>query len=388
MATSNISGAKALFTPLKLGDITIPNRVMMTALTRNRTSNTVPSDLMTKYYAQRAQGGAGLIVAEGILISRQGTEWQNAPGIWSSEQIAGWKKITDAVHASGSFIYAQLWHVGRLSHPDAPQQKLAGVPVPAPSAIAARGGTFRFLPGAPGYVTPTEIEDPALFVKLFKDAAINAKEAGFDGVELHGAGGYLVQQFLDNTSNKRGDKWGGSVENRSRFGLEVLKALISVFGKNVAIKLSPAVGFNDVGMPLQETLETFRYFIAEADKLGLSYITLMRYSPMMDVTLEDGTSRATQHDVLESYRSSIKHTSLFLNVGLTPEEGAKLIEEGKIDGAGYGIPWIAHPDFALRVKHGKPADTQPNWQLMQIGEGDLAEKWGAGYTDYPALTEY
>ncbi|KAF5317030.1 hypothetical protein D9611_003587 [Ephemerocybe angulata] len=381
-----VASTKALFTPLKVGDVTIPNRIQMSALTRNRALNTVPTDVMTEYYTQRAQGGAGLIVSEGILISRQGTEWEHAPGIWSSEQIEGWRKITDAVHANKSFIYAQLWHVGRVAHPDAPQQKKAGVPVPAPSAIAARGGKFRFLEGEPGYQTPTEIKDPTVFIEQFRQAALNAKKAGFDGVEIHGANGYLVHQFLDNTSNQRTDKWGGSVENRSRFGLEILKAVKTVFGKNVAIKLSPTGGYNDMGMTLEDTLETFRYFISQADKLGLAYITLARYSAMMDVTF-DGKTRGTQHDVLESYRSSIKKSLLFLNVGLTAEEGAKLIQERKIDGATYGLPWIMHPDFALRARLGQALDNEPNWMLMQIGEGEDLEKWGAGYTDYPALNK-
>ncbi|KAM6492767.1 oye family NADH-dependent flavin oxidoreductase [Amanita muscaria] len=193
-----------LFTPLKLGDVTLPNRIFMSALTRDRAVDTIPTDLMLEYYVQRAD--AGLIVTEGALITRQGSEWQNAPGIWNEEQVQGWKKITNAVHAAGGHIYCQLWHgitsdgaiVGRASHPDAPQQILAGVPVYAPSAISARGGKFRFLPGAPGYVTPTELPDPWVIIKQFREAAVNAKAAGFDGVELHGANGYLIAQFLDN----------------------------------------------------------------------------------------------------------------------------------------------------------------------------------------------
>ncbi|KAJ3549834.1 hypothetical protein NMY22_g729 [Coprinellus aureogranulatus] len=379
------AATKALFTSLKLGDVVLPNRIQMSALTRNRSIKTVPSDLMAEYYAQRARGGAGHIVSEGVLITRQGTEWQAAPGIWNKEQVTGWRKVTDAVHAHGTFIYAQLWHLGRVSHPDAPEQKLAGTPVYAPSAIAARGGKFRFLPGEPGYVTPTPIDDPTIIIEQFKQAAINAKEAGFDGVELHGANGYLIQQFLDSGSNKRTDKWGGSVENRSRFGLEVLKALISVYGNNVGIKLSPCGGYNDVGMPLEETLETFRYFLTEASKLPLSYVALMRYNPILDVEYEPGKKRAVVHDVLESYRGYITNpvTRLFLNSGLTAEEAAKLIEEGKIDGGSFGMAALLHPDFAKRFKYGKPLDNVPNWQSMQIGIGEDPEKWYIGYTDFP-----
>ncbi|TFK22453.1 flavo protein NADH-dependent oxidoreductase [Coprinopsis marcescibilis] len=376
-----MSSVGSLFQPLKVGSITIRNRIQMSALTRNRATNTVPTDLMKEYYVQRARGGAGLIVSEGTLITRQGTEWENAPGIWSPEQVAGWKKITDAVHAEGTHIYAQLWHTGRVSHPDAPQQKLAGTPVYAPSAISARGGKFRFLPGEPGYTKPTAIEDPTVIIEQYRKAAANAKEAGFDGVELHGANGYLISQFLDSNSNERTDQWGGSVVNRARFGLEVLKALKSVYGENVAVKVSPAGGYNDVGMALPETLETFRYFISEADHLGLSYFALLRYAPHMDIEI-DGKLRATQHDIIDSYRSYIKNSKVFLNGGVGGEEGAKLVEEGKIDGIAVGFNYVTHPDVANRIRDGKPFDNAPNFPGMQIGTGDESQ-WNIGYTDYP-----
>lgn len=201
---------------------------------------------------------------------------------------------------------------------------------------------------------------------------------------MHGANGYLVHQFLDSTSNQRTDKWGGSVENRARFPLEILKTLVSVFGNNVAIKLSPAGGYNDVGMPLEETLETYRYFLTEASKLPLSYITLMRYSPYLDAEF-DGKKRAIVHDILESYRSYITNpnTRVFLNAGLQADEGAKLIEEGKIDGGSFGMAAVLYPDFAKRFKYGKELDTVPNFQAMQIGIGADPEKWDVGYTDYP-----
>ncbi|KAF8958011.1 flavoprotein NADH-dependent oxidoreductase [Flammula alnicola] len=351
---------KALFKPIQIGSITLKNRIGMSALTRNRAENTYPTELMKEYYAQRANGGAGLIVSEGILISRQGTEWPHAPGLWDDKHVAGWKDIVNAVHDAGSNIYAQLWHVGRVAHPDAPEQKLAGIPVYAPSAISARGGKFRHIPGTPGYVTPTAVEDPRVLIEQFKHAAINAKKAGFDGVELHGANGYLVTQFLDNTSNHRTDQWGGSVENRSRFGLEVLKVLVDVFGRDVAIKLSPAGGYNDVGMPLQDTLDTYSYFITEADKLNLSYIVLVRYSKAFDSEY-DGVPRSTKHDVLESYRPYIKNAKLFLNAEVTAEEGEELVAAGKIDGIFIGFNWITHPDLTNKSEN----------------------NWSTGYTDYP-----
>ncbi|KAK0469957.1 uncharacterized protein EV420DRAFT_1662635 [Desarmillaria tabescens] len=380
-----------LFQPLQLGPITLKNRVFMSSMTRNRSIPTnVPNDIMVEYYRQRAAGGAGLIIAEGILISQQGTEWKNAPGIWSEEQTMGWKKITDVVHAEGSVIYAQLWHLGRVSHPDAPEQIASGLPVYAPSAISARGGKFRFLPGAPGYVTPTAIENPRDIISVFKQAAINAKEAGFDGVEIHGANGYLIPQFLDSTSNHRTDEWGGSIENRSRFGLEVLKAVIDVWGADrVGIKLNPTGGYNDVGssspvldrMPLEETLQTFKYFISEVDKLKIAYVTLVRYAEFLDPII-DGSHRAIKHDVISTYAPLLENALAFGNAAFTGEEAARYVSEGKLAGVFFGVPWIAHPDFAKRLQYGKPLDAHLDFTTL-YGLGRDMETEKKGYIDYP-----
>ncbi|KAJ6488537.1 hypothetical protein C8R47DRAFT_1125872 [Mycena vitilis] len=367
-----------LFTPLKIGSVTIPNRIGMSALTRNRSTDTVPNDIMLEYYVQRAVGGAGFIVSEGALITRQGSEWQVAPGIWNEEQVAGWKKIVDAVHEKGSKIYCQVWHLGRAAHPEAPEQIKAGVPVYAPSAISARGGKFRFINGAPGYVTPTELPDPTVIIAQFKQAAINSKEAGFDGVELHGANGYIVHQFLDSTSNKRTDKWGGSPENRSRFAIETLKALIEVYGPDVAVKLSPAGGYNDMGMPLQETIDTFGYLLKEIDNLGLSYICLVRHSPAMDPTF-DGKTRATQHDVIATFSPFIKKTPIFVNAGVTPEEAEEFVSSGKAAGVFFGFNMVTHPDVGKRIKAGKPMDNAPDFAHLYGAEG---VDYAIGYTDY------
>ncbi|KAJ7037478.1 hypothetical protein C8F04DRAFT_1232611 [Mycena alexandri] len=378
-----------LFTPLELGDITIHNRMGMSACGRNRADvSTTPSEIMKEYYMQRALGGCGLIVSEATLISRQGvrdrTVCPRQPGIWNQEQIAGWKKIVDAVHTTGTKMYCQLWHVGRTSHPDAPEQITAGEPVYGPSAIAARGGEFRFLPGNPGYVTPTAIEDPTTLIALYKQAAINAKEAGFDGVEVHGANGYLIDQFLDFNSNKRTEKWGGSAENRARFGLETLKELIKVFGANVSVKLGPAGGINDVGMPLKDALETFTYFISEADKLGLSYIVLCRYVAYRD-PIVDGKSRATPFDVISTFRPIIKSTKYFANVNYTPAEAAGLVAAGTVDGVFFGKLWLAHPDLAKRVRFCKPLDNIPDPKRYYDPDPLFPE---LGYIDYPPWANY
>ncbi|KAJ7717363.1 flavoprotein NADH-dependent oxidoreductase, partial [Mycena maculata] len=363
-----------LFTPFTLGSITIENRIGMCALTRNRSSQTVPNEMMRQYYGLRAVGGAGLIVTEGTLITRQGSEWPDAPGIWNKEQIQGWKKITDSVHVARGKIYCQLWHLGRLSHPEAPEQIAAAVPVYAPSAIAACGGKFCFIDGAPGYVTPTEIDDPTVLISQFRQAAINAKEAGFDGVELHGAG-CLIHQFLDSTSNKRTDKWGGSVENCARFALETLKALIKVYGPNVAIKLSPGI---DMGMPLQETLDTFWYLFREVNTLGLSYVTLLRYKPLHNAEF-DGKKRGTPHDVVKSYSQFLADTPLFVNGGMTPAEAEELVNTGKATGVFIGAPWISHPDLGKRIRAGKPLDNPLDLMTLYGAPGvDPA----LGYMDY------
>ncbi|KAJ7589675.1 hypothetical protein C8J56DRAFT_826910, partial [Mycena floridula] len=368
---------KYLLEPITLGPVTLKNRTFMSAMTRSRSVPTnIPNDLNVEYYRQRS--GAGLIVTEGTLVAQQGSQWPNAPGIWNKEQVTAWKKVTEAVHAEGSVIYVQLWHLGRASHPDMPEQVASGTPVYAPSAIAAQGGKFRQLPGEPGYVTPTEIENPEILIGLFKAAAINAKEAGFDGVE-HGASGYLIHQFLDSTSNVRTDKWGGSVENRSRFGLEVLKTLVEVWGPGkVALKLSPTGGYNDVGMPLKETLETFKYFISEADKLDLSYILLVRHS-----YYADPNNRGTPHDVYDSYRHLVKNSKAFFNCEFTVEEAEEWVQKGKADGIFFGRHFLSHPDLVKRLQHGKPLDNPLDYATLYGYGGDEASEV-KGYTDYPA----
>ncbi|KAF8892864.1 hypothetical protein CPB85DRAFT_229893 [Mucidula mucida] len=373
----------SLFQPFQLGPHTLRNRVLLSAMTRNRSvPTTVPNDVNVEYYRQRAAGGAGLIVAEGTLITQQGSEWQNAPGLWSEEHVKGWRKVTDAVHGEGGKIYAQLWHLGRINHPNAPEQIKAKEPVYAPSAIAARGGKFRFLPGSPGYVTPTSIDDPSKLLPAWRRAAENAKAAGFDGVEAHGANGYLLSQFLDSTVNKRTDQWGGSPQNRGRFGLEVLKVLCDVWGSDrVSIKVSPTGGYNDVGMPLEETVKTYSHFITEADKMKLAYICLVRYSKTFDPVI-DGQQRATKHDVLATYANLIKQSATFANANYNGPEAAKAIDQGQVHGVFFGVPWIANPDFARRLEQGKSLNGKVNFATLYGNGGDI-EAQRRGYTDYP-----
>ncbi|KAF5374202.1 hypothetical protein D9758_004627 [Tetrapyrgos nigripes] len=397
---STATNLSSLLKPLQLGPYTTRNRIFMSALTRNRAVPTnVPNELLVEYYRQRARS-AGLIVTEGVLVAQQGTEWPHAPGIWSQEQVQGWKKVTDAVHAEGGLMYAQLWHVGRVSHPDAPEQIASGEPVYAPSAIAARGGKFRHIPGKSdaGYVTPTAIDDPKKLIALFKKAAINAKNAGFDGVEVHGAGGYLLTQFLSSNSNKRTDAYGGSLENRMRFTLEVVQEVIDVWGRErVGIKLNPPGGLNDCDMPLEETVETYSSLITEIDKLGIGYISLMRYNPMLDPL-----KTAQVHDVVETYAHLIKNpkTVFIPNSGFTLEEGAQFVDKNPGSAIFYGFSWIMNPDLAKRVELGKPVTgfdkldmlglqghypPYPHDEDLMKGEklAKLKEDLKKGYSDYP-----
>ncbi|KZS92074.1 FMN-linked oxidoreductase [Sistotremastrum niveocremeum HHB9708] len=378
-----------LNSPLKMGAILLKNRNVMASLTRNRSVPTsIPNTVNTEYYAQRAMGGAGLILTEGTLIAQQGTEWPHAAGIWSNEHVAGWSHVTKAVHEAGGQIFAQLWHLGRVSHPDMPEQIRSGQPVYGPSAIAARGGKFRQLPGQPGYVTPTAIEDPWALIELYRNAATKAKAAGFDGVELHSANGYLVHQFLDSGANKRTDQWGGSAENRCRFGVEALKALLETWEPGrVGIKLNPCGGYNDVGMPLGETKETYGHYIKEISKLRLAYVQLVNYSPVFDPEL-DGKKRATPHDVLETYGPLIdrEHIAFLLNGGLTPNTANHLISSGKIDAAVFGSSWIAQPDFQRRVEAEISDEVVGKIDYTTLYNPPPGSSPRTGYSDYEFAT--
>jgi 2,4-dienoyl-CoA reductase-like NADH-dependent reductase (Old Yellow Enzyme family)/predicted dehydrogenase len=282
---------KNLFEPVQIGALQCKNRVIMSALTRNRAFGpdfdsknaqpvpygTIEGQLNARYYSDRAE--AGLIVSEGTLIEPQGTEWPLAPEIFNDEHIQGWKIVTDAVHAKGGLIFCQLWHLGRVCHP----LLQCGQPNVGPSAIAAKGGKFRMLDGQPGYVKPRPIKNPREFVAKYKLAAENAKKAGFDGVELHNANGYLLHQFLDLGANQRDDEWGGSVENRCRLSLEVLDALISVWGSGrVGIRLSPSGGYNDVGDSEQVLWETYSFLAQQIIKRNIAYVTWEKYLDFMD----------------------------------------------------------------------------------------------------------
>ncbi|RKO90807.1 hypothetical protein BDK51DRAFT_35948 [Blyttiomyces helicus] len=358
----------SLASPLQLGSISLKNRFVLASLTRNR--GYIPDDLNAEYYRQRA--GAGLLLTECTAVEPMG-----------SEQIDGWKKVTDAVHGEGSIIFVQLWHAGRLAHP----ALHSGQPNVGPSAVGAKGGKFRQLPG---YVTPETIDDPQYYIDLYRVAAQNVKRAGFDGVEIHSASGFLPHQFIDSTANQRTDKvvrcdanlWGGSNENRARFPFEAVKAAIEGFGdaSRVAIKLAPSGGWNDMGDPEDVMVPTYSHLLTELDKLNLAYIQLVRHVPVFDFT-----HRGTPLDLLKHLRPLVKNTRFLLNGDLSSTEAADLVASGTIDAAVFGRPFVANPDFPHRVMNELPlaplnfATIYPspvNW--------DANDTWAKGYTDYPA----
>ncbi|CAF0815463.1 unnamed protein product [Adineta ricciae] len=356
-------------TPLQLGPLLLKNRVIMSSLTRDR--NRVPGPLQVEYYTQRA--GAGLILTEGTLIEPLGAEWSNAPGIYSDEQVAGWKKVVDSVHNHNGRIFLQLWHIGRVAHPLLQD----GRPNVAPSAIAAKGGKFRQLEGTPGYVTPVAIENPEHYVALYKRAAERAKEAGFDGVELHAANGYLPHQFIDNTSNQRTDQWGGSAENRCRFPLRIIDEIASVYGNDrVGIKLSPGGGYNDMGMTEKNTVETYGYLIKELNARRIAYIQIARYW-----ALGDPVKRGTPVDIFQ-WRGLIdsSHTKFFVNTEYNSEDGTKALQDGSADAVVFGRFYISNPDLAERLINNQELNTNFNVKGFYGGNAE-------GYTDYPTYEQ-
>ena len=335
----------------------------------------------------------GLILSEGTLVSQQGTEWPYAPGIWSEEQVQAWKRVTDRVHRNDGKIFCQLWHVGRVARADMPEQSAAGEPVWAPSAKSARGGVFRTLPGRPGYVAATPVPDPRTMIKHYVQGAKNAKAAGFDGVEIHAANGYLIQQFLDFTANTRTDEWGGSLENRLRFALEVFDAVAQVWDPaTIGIKLNPCGGFNDVAMPSDDTLETYGTLIKALVSRGIGYIQLVRYSVFFDQVL-DGQNTATKMDVFGAFTPLIRgsSTKIFLNGDIEPEETEKLVASGVCDAVVIGRPLINNPDYYTRIQQGLPLASADSMEAKTwyVSFSEPVATYGnlpdphIGLTDYP-----
>lgn len=354
----------ALFTQYRLGDLDLSNRLVMSPMTRSRAlDGNVPNPLAATYYAQRAS--AGLIVTEATQVSPQGVGYIRTPGIHSAEQVGGWRAITNAVHRAGSKIFAQLWHVGRVSHPDFHDGAL---PV-APSALPVEGEAFTTR-GRTKLVTPRALEADELpgIVATFRAAAENAKAAGFDGVELHGANGYLLDQFLRDGSNRRTDPYGGSIENRARFPLQVVDAVTAVWGpQRVGYKVAPY--FSGYSMSDSHPLETFSFIASELSRRGLLYLHV---TEPVGGGAPAGAERATP-----ILRGKFKGT-LIANGGYNAQSADAVISRGEADLVAFGVPFLANPDLPARYRS-KAALNPADQATFYAGE----EK---GYIDYPALT--
>jgi N-ethylmaleimide reductase len=354
-----------LFSPYTLGDIALNNRLALAPMTRSRAlEGNVTNPLAATYYVQRAS--AGLMITEGTQVSPQGVGYIRTPGIHSPEQVEGWKRVTDAVHRVGGTIFAQLWHVGRVSHPDFHGSEL---PV-APSALPVEGEAFT-QNGKVKIPTPRALatsEIPGI-VEQFRKSAQNAKAAGFDGVELHGANGYLLDQFLRDGANHRTDAYGGSLSNRARLPLEVAEAVADVFGASrVGYKLSPY--FGGYSMSDSNPVVTFPYIAKELGKLGLGYLHVSEAiaGPMK----VDGTVRVTPliRDVYDG--------TLIVNGGYGVDTAEAVIASGEADLVAFGVPFLANPDLPLRYRK-RSLLNPPDAATFYAGE----EK---GYIDYPALS--
>lgn len=354
-----------LFSPIQLGPYRLPNRIVMAPLTRNRAgAGNVPGRLNATYYAQRAS--AALIITEATQVSPQGLGYPATPGIHSPEQVAGWRVVTDAVHERGGRIFLQLWHVGRVSHPSL--QPGGELPV-APSAIAAVGEALTY-EGSRPFVTPRALETHEIpdIVEQFRKGAEKAMAAGFDGVEVHGANGYLLDQFLRDGTNKRTDQYGGSIENRARFHLEVTEAVISVWGSDrVGIRLSPSGTYNS--MHDSNPKETFGYLIEALNRFGLAYLHL--------VEPNEADIRHGGTPIPSSYFRPIFKGNLMTNGGYDKDKGDAVIAKGEADLVSFGTLFLANPDLPERFRLGAPLN--PPDPTTFYGGGQQ------GYTDYPAL---
>lgn len=356
-----------LFSPISLGPYQLKNRIAMAPLTRNRAgSGKVPTELAAEYYAQRAS--AGLIIAEATQIMPEGQGYQDTPGIHSAEQIAGWRKVTDAVHAKGGRIFLQLWHVGRVSHVSL---QPGGQPPVAPSAIAAKTKTFV-------NNTFAETSEPRALrldelpgiVAAYAQAAKNAVAAGFDGVELHGANGYLLDQFLRDSSNKRTDAYGGSIENRAKLLLEAMQAVVQAIGpERSGIRISPVTPANDVSDSNPQAL--FGYVVEKLNALKPVYIH----------TIEGSTGAARDFGAPFDYAALRKlYNGVWIaNNGYDLPMAQQAISSGAADMVAFGRPFISNPDLVDRLRSGAP--------LAQLDRATLYGGGAKGYTDYPALSQ-
>ncbi|QWC56466.1 alkene reductase [Erythrobacter sp. 3-20A1M] len=360
----------ALFQPISIGAIDCPNRIFMAPLTRGRAHvpGFVPTEMMQTYYRQRA--GAGLIISEATGISVEGLGWPSAPGIWSAEQVEGWKPVTDAVHQADGRIVMQLWHMGRIVHPD-----FLGGEAPVSASATTAPGHAHTPTGRKDYepARALSVEEIARVVEDYRKAAANAKEAGFDGVQLHGANGYLVDQFLRRSTNLREDEYGGSAQNRARFLDEVLGALVDVWGADrVGVRLSP--NGETQGCDDPDPVETFGAAARVVEKHKLAFLELRQPGP-------EGTFGNTGVPQQDAHIRQLYSGPLVLNSDYGAADGAQDVASGRCDAVSFGRPFISNPDLPDRIR--QDAEFAPNVNVPQ--------SWylpgAAGYIDYPTLAE-
>ena len=355
-----------IFSPFKLGPLSLPNRIVMAPMTRNRAGpGNVPGPLNATYYAQRAS--AGLIVSEATQVSPQGVGYPATPGIHSDAQIAGWKGVTEAVHAAGGRIFLQLWHVGRISHPAL--QPDGALPV-APSAIAPAGQAMTY-DGMKPFVTPRALETSEIagIVEDYRRGARNARVAGFDGVELHGANGYLIDQFLRDGANRRTDRYGGSAANRARFLIEVTEAVAGEWGADrVGVRLSPTNPFND--MADSDPAATFAAAVGALNRFGLAYLHIV------EPAAGDPVPVGEMPDI--AFSRGLWRGALMGNKGYDLARANAVIHEGLADLISFAALFLANPDLPARLRHGCPFNA-PDRKTFYGGTA-------AGYTDYPAMS--
>ena len=364
-----------LFTPISIGNLNITHRIVMAPLTRSRADlpGDVPNDLMVEYYTQRASNG-GLIIGEATTISESARGWLGAPGLYSDKQLDGWKKITAAVHAKKGFMFAQLWHTGRASH-----VSVTGGPQPVSASVNPEywndPGRLTSTPG--GWVQPSphralKTAEIAGIVDDYRRAAVRAKQAGFDGVELHAANGYLIDQFLQNGSNRRTDAYGGSIENRARLLLEVVDAMTSVWGVDrVGVRIGPDGKWN--GMSDSDPKSLFTHVAKHLNRFGLAYLHIIEPRVKGNVVVEEG-----QGPIAAEYLRTIFTGKIIAAGGFEPDTAESVVRKGDADFVAFGRYFVSNPDLPIRIKQRLP--------LSDYDRNTFYTFDARGYIDYPAYT--
>ena len=364
-----------LFTPVNLGAIQLGHRVVMAPLTRSRATlpGNVPNDLMAKYYGQRASNG-GLIIGEATNISASSRGWLGAPGLFTDEQVAGWRKVIDAVHGNGGHMVAQLWHNGRSSHID-----ISGSQPVSASVNPAYWQNPKILVSAPGgWLQPSPHRALALdeipgIIEDYRHAAQRAKDAGFEGVELHAANGYLIDQFLQDNSNHRTDQYGGSIENRTRLLLEIVAALVSLWGDNrVAVRMGPAGKFNDMNDSNPSAL--FSYVAEQLNRFPLAYIHIIEPRVKGNIVVAEGQGAVASEQLRKIYKGNIVAAG-----GFEPDTAEAIVEAGNADAVAFGRHFISNPDLPLRIRK--------NLSLADYDRNTLYTFDAKGYIDYAPHAE-